>query len=174
MRRALVFLLLSTLAGCTLDTFRSRPLDAQAQQAAAPSANPNVGDPAILTYNPALNVDLSAMTKTATGLYYRDLTAGTGAQAVAGSRVEVHYTGWLADGTEFDSSKRTGQPISFTLGRKQVIDGWEEGLSGMRAGGTRMLVIPPSLAYGEGGAAGVIPGHATLVFVVQLVEVRGE
>lgn len=174
MRRILGFLVLSTLAGCTLDTFRSRPLDAQAQAQppAVPKGNPNVGEPTGLTYNPALNVDFAEMTKTATGLYIRDLTVGHGAEAVAGSVVSVHYTGWLADGSEFDSSKPSGQPFSFTLGRRQVIDGWDEGVAGMRAGGTRMLVIPPALAYGERGAGGAVPGNATLVFTVELLEVR--
>jgi len=174
MRRVLGFLLLSMLAGCTLDTFRSRPLDAQSQQTAAPAASPNVGEPATLTYSPALGVDLSAMTRTASGLYVRDLAVGSGAPAVAGSMVAVHYTGWLADGSEFDSSKPSDQPFSFTLGRRQVIEGWDEGVAGMRAGGTRMLVIPPALAYGKRGIPGVIPGNATLVFVVQLVELRAE
>jgi FKBP-type peptidyl-prolyl cis-trans isomerase FkpA len=108
-----------------------------------------------------------------------DLVAGDGAEATPGSRVTVHYTGWLyergasdAKGTQFDSSRKGGQPFSFNLGSGQVIDGWDRGVAGMRVGGQRRLVIPASLAYGANGAGGVIPPQATLVFDVELLDVQ--
>ena len=112
------------------------------------------------------------MARSSTGLYWRDLAVGEGAEAVMGSTAVVAYTGWLPDGREFDSSKRAGQPYSFPVGRGRVIKGWDEGLAGMRVGGRRLLVIPPSLGYGASGSSGVIPGNATLVFEVELVDVR--
>ena len=167
MRRALGFTALILLSGCTLDTVRSKPLDAQAN---TPSRN--LGTPEKVTYNPALNVDLAMMARSTTGLYWRDLVVGDGAEAVSGSMVSADYTGWLPDGREFDSSKNAGKPYSFRLGRGQVIEGWDEGLTGMRVGGRRQLVIPPALGYGASGAGGLIPGNATLVFVIELVDVR--
>lgn len=106
---------------------------------------------------------------TASGLQIEDVTEGSGAEAKAGSRVEVHYTGWLTDGKKFDSSKDRGQPFSFKLGGGQVIRGWDEGVEGMKVGGTRKLTIPPDLGYGARGAGGVIPPGATLVFEVELL-----
>lgn len=101
-----------------------------------------------------------------------DLVEGDGAEATAGSTVEVHYVGVLfSDGTEFDASYDRGEPFSFSLGAGQVIQGWDEGVEGMKVGGRRRLVIPPDLAYGETGAGGVIPPNATLVFVVDLISV---
>jgi FKBP-type peptidyl-prolyl cis-trans isomerase len=106
---------------------------------------------------------------TPTGLKYVDLKAGTGAEAKAGNVVEVHYTGWLVDGTKFDSSHDRNEPLRFKLGVGQVIKGWDEGVAGMRVGGKRKLTIPPELGYGRQGAGGVIPPGATLVFEVELV-----
>jgi len=100
-----------------------------------------------------------------------DLAPGTGAEAVRHSRVTVHYTGWLADGTKFDSSLDRGEPFSFTLGGGQVIAGWDMGVAGMKVGGKRELVIPPELAYGQKGAGGVIPPGATLKFEIELLAV---
>lgn len=117
-------------------------------------------------FAPALNVDLQHSTKTANGEYFRDLSAGTGAAATAGQTLDVHYTGWLADGTRFDSNSG-GAAFSFALGARQVIDGWDQGLVGVRVGGTRQLIIPPALGYGETGA-GPIPPNAILVFTVQV------
>ena len=122
-------------------------------------------------FAPELGVDLDAMTQTASGLHYQDLTVGDGATAQAGDSVSVHYTGWLTDGTKFDSSVDRGEPFTFHLGAGQVIPGWDEGVAGMRVGGKRKLVIPPELGYGDRGAGGVIPGGATLVFDVELLEV---
>jgi FKBP-type peptidyl-prolyl cis-trans isomerase FkpA len=119
-----------------------------------------------------LNVDLSAMTQTASGLYYQDIQVGAGDEAVAGATVTVHYEGWLPDGTKFDSSRDRGQPFEFVLGIGRVIPGWDEGVAGMLVGGTRKLVIPPNLAYGAAGAPPTIPGNATLVFDVELLGVE--
>lgn len=108
-----------------------------------------------------------------------DMKPGDGAQATAGREVAVHYTGWLYDakaagykGKKFDSSLDRGAPIEFPLGAGMVIDGWEQGLEGMRVGGQRRLIIPPHLGYGARGAPGAIPPNATLVFDVELLGVR--
>ena len=111
------------------------------------------------------------METTASGLQYEELTPGTGTEATAGRTVSVHYTGWLTDGTKFDSSKDRNQPFNFPLGGGRVIKGWDEGVQGMRVGGTRRLTIPASLGYGARGAGGVIPPNATLVFDVELLGV---
>jgi FKBP-type peptidyl-prolyl cis-trans isomerase len=103
-----------------------------------------------------------------------DLKEGTGAAAAAGDAVDVHYTGWLTDGTKFDSSKDRGRPFSFSLGAGQVIQGWDQGVQGMKVGGTRKLTIPPNLGYGARGAGGVIPPNATLVFEVELLKIRSK
>jgi FKBP-type peptidyl-prolyl cis-trans isomerase len=109
---------------------------------------------------------------TASGLQYEDLVVGTGTEATPGSLASVHYTGWLADGTKFDSSLDRGQPLQFQVGAGGVIQGWDEGVAGMKVGGKRKLVIPPELGYGAGGAGGgLIPPNAVLVFEVELVEV---
>jgi FKBP-type peptidyl-prolyl cis-trans isomerase len=112
---------------------------------------------------------MSDITTTASGLVYEEITVGAGAEAAHGLRVTVHYTGWLTDGTKFDSSKDRDDPFEFHLGQGQVIAGWDEGVAGMRVGGTRKLTIPPQLGYGARGAGGVIPPHATLVFEVELL-----
>ena len=110
---------------------------------------------------------------TASGLQYDDTTPGTGATAAAGSAVSVHYTGWLYNdgkkGAKFDSSKDRGDPFEFDLGAGNVIRGWDEGVQGMKEGGTRVLVIPPELGYGARGAGGAIPPNATLMFEVELL-----
>ncbi len=106
---------------------------------------------------------------TASGLIIEDLQVGTGAEAAAGQYVSVHYTGWLTDGTKFDSSKDRGDPFEFPLGAGHVIRGWDEGVQGMKVGGSRKLTIPSNLGYGPRGAGGVIPPNATLVFEVELL-----
>lgn len=111
------------------------------------------------------------MVTTASGLQYQDTVLGTGAAAKVGDTVQVDYTGWLADGTKFDSSLDRGQPLSFTIGAGQVIKGWDEGLVGMQVGGTRKLIIPPDLAYGA-NANGPIPANSTLTFEVQLLAIN--
>jgi FKBP-type peptidyl-prolyl cis-trans isomerase FkpA len=118
------------------------------------------------------------MITTPSGLQDEDTVVGTGAEAAAGQRVKVHYTGWLHApeatdnrGRKFDSSKDRGDPFVFGLGGGQVIRGWDEGVQGMKVGGTRVLVIPADLGYGARGAGGVIPPGATLVFEVELLAV---
>lgn len=106
-------------------------------------------------------------------LIIEDLSVGEGAEAVAGKHVTVHYTGWLANGTKFDSSLDRGEPFDFPLGRGHVIRGWDEGVAGMKVGGKRRLTIPPEMGYGARGAGGVIPPNATLVFDVELLAVNG-
>jgi len=125
-------------------------------------------------FSPSLGVDLQRMTPTSSGLYFQDLRVGQGESARSGLKVAVRYDGWLPDGRLFDSSQVAGEPISFTLGRREVIRGWEEGVEGMRVGGLRKLVIPSSLGYGRRGLGGVIPPDATLVFLIELVQVGGE
>ena len=111
-------------------------------------------------------------TTTASGLQIEELVVGSGNAATAGQKVSVHYTGWLTNGTKFDSSKDRGEPFIFPLGKGHVIRGWDEGVQGMKVGGTRRLVIPADLGYGARGAGGVIPPNATLLFEVELLGVR--
>ncbi|MBD2180678.1 FKBP-type peptidyl-prolyl cis-trans isomerase [Planktothrix sp. FACHB-1355] len=108
---------------------------------------------------------------TESGLKYIDLVEGTGAIPKTGQTVIVHYTGTLEDGSQFDSSRDRNQPFSFPLGRGRVIKGWDEGISTMRVGGRRQLIIPAELGYGSRGAGGVIPPNATLIFDVELLRI---
>ena len=136
----------------------------QPSAAAAPTATPTT----TTTPTPGGTVH-----KLASGLVYEDLVVGDGTMADPGLTVMVHYTGWLTDGTKFDSSLDRGKPLTFVLGQRQVIDGWEQGIKGMRVGGKRKLTIPPELGYGaQGYGGGVIPPNATLVFEVQLLDVK--
>ncbi len=112
------------------------------------------------------------MITTTSGLQYEDLAEGTGGAAAAGDSVEVHYTGWLTDGSKFDSSHDRRRPFAFKLGAGQVIKGWDEGVAGMKVGGKRKLRIPPGLGYGSRGAGGVIPPNAELIFEVELLGIR--
>jgi FKBP-type peptidyl-prolyl cis-trans isomerase len=107
-----------------------------------------------------------------TELKIEDTEEGTGAEAKSGDKVSVHYTGFLTDGSPFDSSLASGQPFEFTLGAGEVISGWDQGVAGMKVGGKRKLMIPPDMAYGDQGAGGVIPPGATLVFDVELLEIK--
>lgn len=109
---------------------------------------------------------------TASGLVIEEITEGAGAEAAAGQTVSVHYTGWLTDGTKFDSSKDRNEAFEFPLAARWVIAGWDEGVQGMKVGGVRKLTIPPNLGYGARGAGGVIPPNATLVFEVELLGIK--
>ncbi len=115
-------------------------------------------------------------TTTASGLVYEEKVVGTGNTAQAGQDVSVHYTGWLLYGGErgkkFDSSRDRGKAFGFALGAGRVIKGWDEGVQGMKVGGTRVLTIPPALGYGARGAGGVIPPNATLIFEVELLAIE--
>jgi FKBP-type peptidyl-prolyl cis-trans isomerase FkpA len=130
-------------------------------------------DPATTQFASTLNINIAAMTRTSSGLYFRDSQRGadTARVAAAGDSVTVRYTGWLSNGTQFDSNRDAGDPVfGFTLGTRRVIAGWDEGLVGMRKGGRRILVIPPSLAYGPDPYRG-LPGNSILVFDVELLDV---
>ena len=118
---------------------------------------------------PSANTD---MTTTASGLQFSDSVVGTGAQPQAGQTVIVHYTGYLDNGTVFDSSVKSNQPLEFVLGTGSVIRGWDEGIASMKVGGKRKLVIPPQLAYGDRGSSGVIPPNARLTFDVELLGIK--
>ena len=119
----------------------------------------------------SLGVNLAASTKTANGAYYRDIVVGTGATVATGQVVNVRYTGYFANGTIFDSNTSASSPFPFRLGTDNVIEGWHEGLAGVKVGSTRQLIIPPSLAYGPYDY-GPIPGNSVLVFNVQVVSAQ--
>ncbi len=129
-------------------------------------------DPATATYAAALNVTIASMTMTADSLYYKDLTVGTGTAASAGFTARVEYTGWLINGAKFDTSVgKTPAYFEFLVNANQVIKGWDEGVTGMKVGGKRQLVIPPALGYGATGSGSIPPG-AILVFDIPLLPVR--
>lgn len=121
---------------------------------------------------PALGVDLAKMTRRPSGLLVLERRRGSGAAADSGRWVTVNYTGWLADGTVIDDTRKEGKPRNVLLGHGRVIPAWEEGLRGMRAGGRRLLVVPPALGYGTAGRPGTVPSRATLVFDIELTKVH--
>jgi FKBP-type peptidyl-prolyl cis-trans isomerase len=116
--------------------------------------------------------DETKIITTDSGLKYSDLKVGTGDKAKKGDTVEVHYTGWLKNGKKFQSSRDLGKPYSFQLGAGRVIKGWDEGVAGMKVGGKRTLIIPPNMGYGSRGAGSDIPPNSTLLFEVELLDVR--
>lgn len=119
-------------------------------------------------YVPSLGVNLAASTRLPSGVYYRDITTGTGAEAANGTQMSVRYTGWLVNGTQFDSNVN-GAPFEFRLGNREVIEGWDVGLVGMKVGGRRQLIIPPALGYGAAGEPPAIPANSILIFNVDLL-----
>jgi peptidylprolyl isomerase len=167
--------LVATLAACTKQettttTTTTAPATAAVettQETTAAADAPVAGGTTMDTFAMPTNLE-----QTASGLQYTIDQPGTGAQPQTGQTVSVHYTGWLTDGTKFDSSRDRGEPIEFPIGTGRVIQGWDEGVGAMKVGEKRTLVIPPDLGYGARGASGVIPPNATLVFKVELVGVR--
>ena len=137
------------------------------------STGPNPADPDItkVTFAASLGIDLSKMTKNSTGLYFRDLTVGTGPAVINGNQASIRYVGWLIDGTQFDANQAPATPFKFTVGSGQVIPGFDEGVRGMQPGGRRQLIIPPALGYGS-RAQGPIPANSILVFQIDLVTVQ--
>jgi peptidylprolyl isomerase len=131
----------------------------------------NLGNNSSVNKQAAISAAFQNMQTNPSGLQWKDVTVGTGAEVKTGSTVSVHYTGTLTNGTKFDSSYDRGEPFIFTIGAGQVIPGWEEGLLGMKMGGKRELMIPPTLAYGSRDL-GVIPSNSTLQFVVEVVDVK--
>jgi FKBP-type peptidyl-prolyl cis-trans isomerase len=138
------------------------PAAAQTPPPAAPAKAPAAPTPTTAAQEKSLP----------SGLKYVDLVEGTGDVAATGKTVIMHYTGWLTDGTKFDSSLDRGQPFPVPLGQRRVIPGWEQGIPGMKVGGKRKLIIPPDLAYGPKGFPGAIPPNATLIFEVELLGIR--
>jgi FKBP-type peptidyl-prolyl cis-trans isomerase len=136
--------------------------------AAAPAGAPA---PPEIDFAPSLAVNLAAMERTPGGVYLRDLREGEGQPARTGQRVRVYYVTWLPDGTQVEGLAPPAAPLEFELGAREVIRGWDEAVVGMRRGGQRQLVVPPRLAYGS-RAVGGIPRNSTLVFIVELAEVR--
>ena len=128
-------------------------------------------DPTELEFAASLGVNLAEMSKTSSGVYYKDLLVGDGAEVTAGATITVHYEGWLHNGTKFDSSRDRGEPATFGL--NQVIRGWQDGVPGMKVGGIRKLVIPSQLGYGS-QKAGSIPANSTLVFDIELLSVGSD
>lgn len=158
---AAVSLLAAGCAAAPTPTASTTTAQPQAAQPAAPATAPSSAAPAS-----------PGQTAPVTTLKIVDKTVGTGAAAKAGDLVTVDYTGWLTDGTKFDSSIDAGQPFQFTLGKGEVIVGWDQGVAGMKVGGVRTLTIPPDLGYGTQGAGGTIPSNATLVFEVKLLKIN--
>jgi peptidylprolyl isomerase len=137
-------------------------------------SDPSTTDPDLtqVVFAPALGVDINASTRLDGGVYIRDLTVGTGTLAAVGQPVHVRYIGWLADGTKFEENPAPAPLLSFTLGANQVIRGFDAGIVGMRVGGIRQLVIPPSQGYGSAGSPPDIPGGAVIVFRVEVIGVQ--
>ena len=154
---ALAVLAAISLTGCSNATDASVPAPAQSEQPSAQEATS--------ASSPTAAEDV-------TTLQIEDVVVGKGATATSGKTVTVDYTGWLTDGTKFDSSVDSGKPFSFVLGKGQVIAGWDKGVAGMKVGGKRKLAIPPAMGYGAEGAGGVIPPNATLIFDVELLAVK--
>ncbi len=136
------------------------------------SGNPKMEDKPMKTAPYPGELTVNQEIKTSTGLKYIDMVEGDGSSPRNGRRVIVHYTGYLMDGTTFDSSVDKGEPLSFIMGAQQVIQGWEEGIMTMNIGGKRKLIVPPDLGYGAEGYPGFIPGNAVIIFDIELLDVQ--
>lgn len=159
-----ISLLAVQLAGCEQKS--------EERSLTVPSGSQTTAGAAVAAPEPKQESRASNVVTTNSGLKYEVIQEGTGPGAAAGQSVSVHYTGWLENGTKFDSSLDRGQPFGFHLGAGQVIKGWDEGVAGMKAGEKRKLTIPSNLGYGSRGAGGVIPPNATLIFEVQLLSFK--
>lgn len=167
----IILLSIGLLAGCSKKKSEQAPATQPSEKTSEQSQPAQEGKMDVNTNKPH-QIPESDFVTTPSGLKYADLVVGSGEQPKTGDVVVVHYTGWLTDGTRFDSSVLRGQPFKFPLGMHRVIPGWDEGLSTMKVGGVRQLVIPPQLAYGDRGAGGVIPPNATLIFEVKLLGIE--
>lgn len=144
------------------------------EDATPPEEMAEMPAPMATEFAPEMGVDLATMEETDSGVRFAIVSEGTGPVAGPGDMVSVHYTGWLPNGTQFDSSRDRDEPFEFVLGAGRVIPGWDEGVMGMAEGSRFTLVIPPAQGYGSAGAGGVIPPDATLVFDIELLEVSAD
>jgi len=167
-RYAFVSLLSLTLAASTVQAKKGSGAAQPAPKAKPLRLKPGQESPAVKAARKLGTTTKNPANKMADGLIYIDVKEGKGAAAKAGAAVEVHYTGWLPDGTKFDSSRDRGQPFTFPLGAGQVIKGWDKGVAGMKPGGIRKLIVPAGLGYGA-RAAGPIPPNSTLIFEVKFL-----
>lgn len=167
---AFAWLSLAFLQGC--EQPKKEPVKPSSPAAQSPPASPAAESKAAEESKAEAKAEKQEKDEDVTELKITELKAGAGAEAKVGKMVSVHYRGRLIDGTEFDSSFRRNEPFQFRLGAGQVIRGWDDGVEGMKVGGKRKLVIPPHLGYGPTGAGGVIPPNATLIFEVELLDVK--
>ncbi len=163
-RTGFALFLLTAGAGCGGSDTDTEAAEAAVSETAGLAVSPD--------FAAELGVNLENMTRSASGLYKQDLAEGIGLSARPGHLVAIRYTGWIPNGEQFDSSEDDPEPYTFPLGAGRAIEGWEEGIAGMRIGGKRRLVIPPQLGYGSRGVPGDVPPNATLVYEIELVDIK--